>query len=424
MKVAVIGAGWSGLAAAVAAAEQGAQVTLFEAGRVAGGRARGVAARGGFSFLDNGQHLLIADYAAVFGWLQRLGVDVDAMFARKPMRWYMADGLRFQAVGWLPKPLNVLAGLLRSPSFRLPEKAALLKHLAALRWWQWRQLPDQSVAQFLAQHHVSARWREEFWQPIVWGALNTPLEDASLRVLMNVLTDGSGSDLCLTTRDLGEVVVEPALQKFAQLGGNVMTETRVGRLSLTENGILVNQQAFDRVIIAVAPYHLAALLPENSAPDIQAAIQDWRYHAITTVYLRYATAPKLPAMMTGLAYGTAQWLIDRHRLNGSNEIAAVISVSEQHGSLKTEDWVARVHADVLSVAPNVGEPLESQVITEKRATIASSVQRRIPSQQQLNQAGIFLAGDYWHERYPATLEAAVLSGLAAAQNALSPQTSV
>ncbi|WP_154585308.1 NAD(P)-binding protein, partial [Bordetella pertussis] len=39
MKVAVIGAGWAGLAASVALREADAKVTVFEAGRTPGGRA-------------------------------------------------------------------------------------------------------------------------------------------------------------------------------------------------------------------------------------------------------------------------------------------------------------------------------------------------------------------------------------------------
>ncbi|HRM49127.1 MAG TPA: FAD-dependent oxidoreductase, partial [Alicycliphilus sp.] len=39
MKVAVIGAGWGGMAAAVQAAQAGHAVTVFEAGRAPGGRA-------------------------------------------------------------------------------------------------------------------------------------------------------------------------------------------------------------------------------------------------------------------------------------------------------------------------------------------------------------------------------------------------
>ncbi|MDP2023915.1 MAG: NAD(P)-binding protein, partial [Hydrogenophaga sp.] len=39
-RLAIVGAGWAGMAAAVAAADAGADVTVFEATRTLGGRAR------------------------------------------------------------------------------------------------------------------------------------------------------------------------------------------------------------------------------------------------------------------------------------------------------------------------------------------------------------------------------------------------
>ena len=66
--------------------------------------------------------------------------------------------------------------------------------------------------------------------------------------------------------------------------------------------------------------------------------------------------------------------------------------------------------DVLRVCPDVGEPVAWQTITEKRATIASRVGRVVPAQDGLNRYAIWLAGDWLHPRYPATLEAAVQSG--------------
>lgn len=411
MKVAVVGAGWAGLAAAVQLAES-VQVKLFEAGRVAGGRARSVATDG-FSFLDNGQHLLIDAYAAVFELLKRIDVDEQAVFMRTPMSWILADGVCFQAAS-LPKPLNIFFGLCLAKQATLPEKWQLIKDLTALLRWHRVQTGDQSVADFLAQRGTSEKWCHEFWQPLVLGALNTPLQTASLRVLAHVLIDGLGRDFCLPRMDLGRLLVQPALEKFAALDGHFVAQTRVGRLKQQGNQWLVNDELFDRVVVAVAPYHVASVLPETQIPHILMAEQSWQYHAITTVYLRYAVMPRLPAVMTGLAYGTAQWLIDRSQLNGSHEIAAVISVSESHSSLKADQLAAKVQAEVLRIAPHVGEPLAVQVITEKRATIAATANRMIPNQAALNQQGIFLAGDYLSSHYPATLETAVKSGFQAA----------
>jgi hypothetical protein len=56
----------------------------------------------------------------------------------------------------------------------------------------------------------------------------------------------------------------------------------------------------------------------------------------------------------------------------------------------------------------------SQVIAEKRATYACTPQRPRPSGPRFA-PGIYLAGDYVDTEYPATLEAAVRSGVATAE---------
>ena len=93
-----------------------------------------------------------------------------------------------------------------------------------------------------------------------------------------------------------------------------------------------------------------------------------------------------------------------------------------HGSLKnggTDALAEAVHADVLRVCPDAGAPIARQTIVEKRAVAASTVARTLPDTSDLAAAHIHLAGDWLHPRYPATLEAAVQSGQAAATAALS-----
>lgn len=422
-KTAIIGAGWAGLAAAARLAPHG-ETVLFEAGRVAGGRARAVAADG-LSFADNGQHLLIGAYGAVWSLLREVGVDIDAAFLRQPLQWYLHDGVRFQAAAWLPAPLNLLVAVLTAEHATWSEKILLIRQMQRLQRHHRRQGADQSVAAWLADNGGGGRWRNEFWQPMVWGALNTPLETASVNTLCAVLADGvwarrAHSDYWVPKTDLGSVFAEPVLDWARQHGARFVPQCRVGRILPGDCGrLLIEGETFDAAVLAVAPYHLSALLPETeAAAPFQAALAALSYHAITTVYLRYAAPLNLPALMTGFADGTAQWLIDRRRLNGSNEIAAVISLSDHQGSLKADDWIERVHQDVLRVCPDAAAPLAAQVITEKRATTACTPKRTLPDAAALNRQGIFVAGDWIHPRYPATLEAAVQSGQHAAASCL------
>ena len=70
-QVAVIGGGYAGFAAAVTLARGGARVTLFEASRTLGGRAR-VVEKDGYR-VDNGQHILLGAYAETLRMLRLVG---------------------------------------------------------------------------------------------------------------------------------------------------------------------------------------------------------------------------------------------------------------------------------------------------------------------------------------------------------------
>ncbi|MFC3875048.1 hydroxysqualene dehydroxylase HpnE [Neisseria musculi] len=420
-KIAVIGAGWAGLSAAVRLAGR-ADVSLFEAGRRAGGRARMLAGgQAGFSFLDNGQHIMLGAYHGVLALMQLIGVSEQNAFLRLPLQWHMAGGLQFQTAS-LPAPLHIVFGLLKAKNLRFGEKTKLLNDMHALQQYQEASpLPDMAVAQWLLERNISRKLNIQFWRPLVWGALNTPLEHASLRMLCNVLQDGvwsgkAGSDYLLPKQDLGSIIAEPALAFLAAHGAAVHLETRAARLTgLPDGRVAVNGQAFDAAIPAVAPYHAAALMPSETPDSVVAAFNAVRHHAITTVYLRYAETVHLPAPLTGLAEGTAQWFVQRGALGlPANETAAVISLSDLIGRLKPEEWAARVHADLKTLCPYLGEPLAVRVITEQRAAAAATVARTLPDLSWLHLRRIYPAGDYLHPRYPSTLEAAVQSGLSAA----------
>src|SRR5437879_13434364 len=102
-RVAIIGAGWAGLAAAVTLAERGVRVTVFEASRSLGGRARRVSLDG--IDLDNGQHVLIGAYRETLRLMRQVGADPDELLLRLPFELRLAHGLRLRARP-LPFPLR------------------------------------------------------------------------------------------------------------------------------------------------------------------------------------------------------------------------------------------------------------------------------------------------------------------------------
>src|SRR5690606_13266681 len=120
MRVAVVGAGWAGLAAATRLHDAGCAVTVYEAGRVPGGRARRVAHDGGAS-LDNGQHILLGAYTETLALMRRLGRDPQALFLRTRLCLERLDGSFRLAAPDLPAPLHAAAALAGARGLSLDE---------------------------------------------------------------------------------------------------------------------------------------------------------------------------------------------------------------------------------------------------------------------------------------------------------------
>ena len=95
-KLTIIGAGWSGLACAVAATQAGWQVELYETSHSAGGRARSLEQSFAGVPLDNGQHILIGAYQETLHLMRTVGVNPESVLLRLPLDLRTPDGLGFK----------------------------------------------------------------------------------------------------------------------------------------------------------------------------------------------------------------------------------------------------------------------------------------------------------------------------------------
>lgn len=418
-RIAIIGAGWAGLAAAVELAGH-AELTLFEAGREPGGRARRISASD--SQLDNGQHILIGGYHQCLRLMRKVGVDPELVMQRLPLSWHRQDGIRMQCPRW-PAPLHVLAGLLTARGLGWADKWWLARALQSLKWQRWQLAADCTVKQWLLRQRQSDWLVEQFWRPMVLSALNTPLEQASMQILATTLRDSLGgsradSDLLLPRQDLSAVFPAPALRWLGQRGVQWRGGVRVEQVQAAAHGVLVDGQAFDAAIVALAPYHAAALLQE---PTLQAQVKAFQYWPIYTAYLRYDADIAMPLPMMGLQGGTLDWLFNRQALSGERGLlAAVISAPPlEVQALSREALLRKVETDIGELLPALNglQPTAAQLIVEKRATFASTVGLTRPHCRSRVQS-VFLAGDWLCPDYPATLEGAVQSGVTAARQLL------
>ena len=424
MNVAVIGAGWAGLAAAVALAEHGIPVTVFEASRHLGGRARRVEIDG--HALDNGQHILIGAYRETLALLPRIGVDPERMLLRLPLELRHADGFHLRAPR-LPYPLNLAMALFTAKGLTLADAFGAAMFMRRLQANDFLVTPDRPVGRWLDDERQSGAVRERLWEPLCISALNTPVATASAQVFVRVLRDGltgasDASDLLIARCDLGSLLPAPAAAFVRAHGGDVRLGTPVRTISRDAGAFRLDadERRFDRVIIACGPQHAPSLMePFAELAPARALIEALDYEPIVTCYLQYAAEVKLPSPMLGIHEGVAQWLFDRGQLDGhAGLIAAVISASGPHDQLSREALVERVHAEVSAAIGALPAPQWSQVIAEKRATFSCRASLSRPGSRTAV-PGLLLAGDYVASDYPGTLESAVRSGLEAARLARS-----
>jgi len=420
-RVAVVGAGWAGLAAAVTLAERGAAVEVFEASRHLGGRARRVAVEG--LDLDNGQHILIGAYTETLRLVRSVGVDPARAFLRMPLELRSPSGFRLRAAN-LPPPFHLLAGLLRARGIGLGDRIAAARLVAAQRRRAYRLTPDESVLAWLERHRQPRAVRTALWGPLCTAALNTPVVRASAQVFLNVLRDTiegerGASDLLLPRLDLTGLFPEPAARLIASRGGGVHLGTAVRRIERDPRGFLLDGAGrFAHVIVACAPQHAGALLAGVAGLEpLARRLAAIEYEPIHTCYLQYPDEVALPFPMLGFQDGLAQWVFDRGRLSGHRGlVACVLSAAGAHESLSQDELAAALQAELAS-ALRLPAPRWIRVIAEKRATFSCRVGLDRPSNATAVPA-LFLAGDYTASDYPATLETAVRSGVAAARLAL------
>jgi squalene-associated FAD-dependent desaturase len=431
--IAVIGGGWAGCAAAVILAKAGKRVSLFEAGRTLGGRARRVDVDG--RTLDNGQHILLGAYRSTLSLMNTVGIDAERAMLRLPLQMRYpagADGMDFVAPR-LPAPWHMLVALFRATGLTREDKLALARFSTTARWMGWQLHDDCSVTELLERFDQTDRLNRLMWTPLCIAALNTPPQRASAQVFLNVLRDSLGarraaSDMLIPRLDLSALFPQQAAAFVEKRGGSVTCGQAVASISASTPGRWdlafkqdADTQSFDGVVIATAPEAAADLL--DGLCDT-ATLRAFAYEPITTCYLQYPAHVRLGQAFFALtddavlaAWG--QFVFDRGQLNGvaadAGLLAVVVSaagdaIAEGHSALAA--GVAAQLAKQLG-DPQLQTPLWSKVISEKRATFSCSPGLLRPDNTGMP-AGLALAGDYVAGDYPATLEAAVRSGVAAA----------
>jgi hydroxysqualene dehydroxylase len=432
--VSIIGAGWSGLAAAVELSRHNIPVTVYESAKQIGGRARDIDLDG--VSLDNGQHLMIGAYIQLLALLKVTGVNEADVFYRLPQHIQMLDlatgniAFELKLPRW-PAPLHLLSGMLGCSSLNLSEKIKTL--------WRFNKLlnnkltVDISVEQWLNQADLPPTYADNLLKPLCLAALTTYPDQASARTFQTVLQQtfngrNTNTDLLISRTTLGKIFPDAAKRYIESHGGQVLVGHKIDNIDLANKIIRANNQNlhYQQLVIATPPTITQQLLKPHAAFDtITSKLAALQYAPVCTIYLQYPPHIKLPLPMLGCLHSTSEWLFDRVYCNQPGLIAVIISADGHHMSLSNDDLVNNVKSELAQLFPNWPEPVNTRVIREKRAGFSCRVDvDSIRPSIRTDVDHIKLCGDYVYIEnnllpgLPATLEGAVRSGVKCAQQTL------
>ena len=402
----IIGAGISGLAAAVRLTNANYSVRLHEATQVAGGRCRSYFDSATNLTIDNGNHLLLSGNSAAVAYARAIGTEAGLVGPKRAQFPFvdLRTGQRWQLdLGESRLPLWVFDEARRVPDTGLLDYLALLP----LIWAGRSKLVGDAI-------RCEGTLYQRLVQPLLLAALNVDPPEGSAGLAGAVVRETllAGGQACrpLIARDgLSAVLVEPAIRLLQDRGASIqfghelrelgMSGTSVGELRFGADAVAVAPD--DAVVMAVPPRPAASLLPGLKTPT--------KFRAIVNAHFRFDPPKDMPPI-TGVVGGTVEWLFAFPQ-----RLSVTVSNADRLVELPREELAQAIWRDICKAAGVQGELPPWQIVRERRATFEAT-----PEQDALRPGAttalknLFLAGDWTDTGLPATIEGSVRSGNRAA----------
>jgi squalene-associated FAD-dependent desaturase len=431
LRVAVVGGGLAGIAAALSAADAGAHVTLLERRPHLGGLTTSIE-RDGLSF-DNGQHVFLRCCTAYRAFLKRIGAS-DQVYLQKRLNVPVIgpDGTRSAIRRTdLFAPFHLGLSLLRYKPLSLKERLRLLGPVWALRRMDPKDpsLDQLSFAEWLETRGQSRRAIERLWNLIIQPTVNVSSQDASLALATQVFRIGfldraDGADMGWSTVPLSQLHGSNARRALEEAGVEVLLNTSVTSISGSSDSFTLETNgghvSADRVIVATPPRTAASLgvLTDASLADELGMSPIVNIHF---VFDRQVTDLALVACLES----PIEFLFDRTDASGATSgqcLVISLSAADRYMTVGSSELIATFLEELHRLFPlSRDASVVTSVVTREhaatfRATPGIEARRRaIASATE----GVFLAGAWCDTGWPATMEGAVRSGTESALRALS-----
>ena len=402
----IIGAGISGLSAAVRLANANFKVHVHEATQQAGGRCRSYFDAATNLTIDNGNHLLLSGNRHAVAYARSIGTEAGLVGPERAKFPFvdLTTGQRWQLdLGDSRLPLWVFDESRRVPDTGLRDYLALMPLVWAA---QGRLVGDTIPCNGTLYHRLV--------QPLLLAALNVDPPEGSAGLAGAVVRETllAGGQACrplIAREGLSAVLVEPAIKLLQGKGASIqfghelhgfgMSADRVGELKFGGDSIAI--EPGDAVVMAVPPRPASALLPGLKTPS--------KFRAIVNAHFRFDPPKEMPPII-GVVGGLVEWLFAFPQ-----RLSVTISNADRLVDMPREELAQAIWRDICKAGGVQGDLPPWQIVRERRATFeATPEQNALRPGPATSWKNLFLAGDWTDTGLPATIEGSVRSGNRAA----------
>jgi len=417
-KAHIIGAGISGLSAAVRLANEGYEVHVHEATQQAGGRCRSYYDAATDLVIDNGNHLMLSGNNHARSYARSIGSE-DGLVGPERAQFHFVD-LRDDRRWLLDLGNGRIPTWLFDDKRRVPDtKVGDYLALAPLIWSSTSSLVGDTIPCKGALYNGLV-------QPLLLAALNVdpPKGSAGLAgaIVRETLLAGGQACRPLIARDgLSAVLVDPAIKLLHEKGATVnfghelrqvlMAGENISTLEFGDDAVTLSPS--DAVVLAVPPRAASSILLGLKTPT--------KFRAIVNAHFRYDPPDNMPPMM-GVIGGLVEWLFAFDR-----RLSVTISDADRLVDVPREQLARDIWRDICKAAVIGNDVAEGplprwQIVRERRATFEATPEQNAMRPKTVTEwKNLFLAGDWTDTGLPATIEGSVRSGDWAADHVLKMQ---
>jgi zeta-carotene desaturase len=437
-RVAVIGGGVAGLAAACALAQDGYAVELFEQRPYVGGRAFSYLHPGVGEVIDNCQHVVLGCCTNILDLLRR--ADAEDTICWSDRITFLEPGGRKTILkpASLPAPLHSTLSFLAAKALKLQDKVAIARAIAAFLKGSRPEDDRRNFADWLRSTGQTQRAVEHFWKPVLFSALNEDPNRISVRYAAKVfreafLFSAEGGRMGVPRVPLSEMYGQVTIA-IERAGGKVQLRSTVEKLCRDEAlgqwriGAGEQSRNFDAVVLALSFEGMERLLPglPQGAPRVrlERLLAGFSHSPLTGIHLWFDRE------ITDLEHAvlldtTLQWLYNTSRIQPERQsmrsghlIELVVSASKSLVPMERQAIIDLAVRELALFFPAMRDArlLKAAVVKEVRATYSI-----VPGLDELRPGpesgwpGLILAGDWTATGWPATMEGAARSGYLAAE---------